>query len=78
MQVACACQRRLDGTWAPGAPRRTEKRKWQTQEGERTEAVHRGGTTRSREAVPATGMERRGGGVEPDSMSQAAMGGADA
>ena len=56
---------------------RTEKPKWKTHEGERTEAVHRGGTTRSSEEVPDKGMERRGGGVEPNSMSQPAMGGAD-
>ncbi len=55
----------------------TEKRKWKTHEGESTEAVHRGGTTRSRDEVPDKGMERRGGVVEPDSMSQPAMGGAD-
>ena len=56
---------------------RTEKRKWKTHEGESTEAVHRGGTTRRSDEVPDNGMERRGGGVEPDSMSQPAMGGAD-
>ncbi len=55
----------------------TEKRKWKTHEGERTEAVPRGGTTRSSEEVPDKGMERRGGVVEPNSMSQPAMGGAD-
>jgi hypothetical protein len=54
-----------------------EKLKWKTHEGESTEAVHRGGTTRSSEEVPDKGMERRGGVVEPDSMSQPAMGGAD-
>jgi hypothetical protein len=56
---------------------RTEKLKWKTHEDESTEAVHRGGTTHSSEAVPDKGMERRGGAVEPDSMSQPAMGGAD-
>jgi hypothetical protein len=56
---------------------RTEKRKWKTHEGERTEAVPRGGTTRSSDEVPDNGMERRGGVVEPNSMSQPAMGGAD-
>ena len=56
---------------------RTEKLKWKTHEGESTEAVHRGGTTRRSEEVPDTGMERRGGVVETDSMSQPAMGGAD-
>ena len=55
----------------------TEKRKWKTHEGESTEAVPRGGTTRSSEEVPDNGMERRGGVVEPDAMSQPAMGGAD-
>ena len=54
----------------------TEKRKWKPHEGESTEAVPRGGTTRSSEEVPDKGMERRGG-VGPDSMSQPAMGGAD-
>jgi hypothetical protein len=56
---------------------RTEKLKWKTHEGESTEAVHRGGTTHSSEEVPDKGMERRGGAVEPDSMSQPARGGAD-
>ena len=55
----------------------TEKLKWKTHEGESTEAVPRGGTTRSSEEVPDNGMERRGGVVEPNSMSQPAMGGAD-
>ena len=77
MKVACACQRRVHGTGDPGAPMRTEKLKWKTHEGESTEAVHRGGTTRSSDEVPDNGMERRGDVVEPDSMSQPAMGGAD-
>ena len=55
----------------------TAKRKWKTHEGESTEAVPRGGTTRRSEEVPDNGMERRGGVVEPNSMSQPAMGGAD-
>jgi hypothetical protein len=55
----------------------TEKPKWKPHEGESTEAVPRGGTTRSSEEVPDKGMERRGGVVEPNSMSQPAMGGAD-
>ena len=55
----------------------TEKLKWKTHKGESTEAVHRGGTTRRSDEVPDNGMERRGGGVEPNSMSQPAMGGAD-
>jgi hypothetical protein len=33
----------------------TEKLKWKTHEGESTEAVHRGGTTRSSEEVPERG-----------------------
>ena len=56
---------------------RTEKLKWKTHEGESTEAVHRGGTTRRSEEVPDKRMERRGCVMEPDSMSQPAMGGAD-
>ena len=44
---------------------RTEKPKWKTHEGESTEAGPRGGTTRSSDEVPANGMERRGGVVEP-------------
>ena len=55
----------------------TEKRKWKTHQGESTEAVHRGGTTRRSKEVPYNGMERRGGGVEPNALSQPAMGGAD-
>ena len=55
----------------------TEKLTGKTQKGESTEAVHRGGTTRRSEGVPDKGMERRGGVVEPNSMSQPAMGGAD-
>jgi hypothetical protein len=55
----------------------TEKLKWKTHEGESTDAVPRGGTTRSSEEVPDKGMERRGGVVEPNSMSQPVMGGAD-
>jgi hypothetical protein len=55
----------------------TEKLKWKTHKGESTEAVHRGETTRSSEEVPENGMERRGGVVEPNSLSQPAMGGAD-
>ena len=57
---------------------RTEKPTWKTQKGESPEAVHRGGTTRRSEEGPDTGRERRGGGVEPNARSQAAMGGADA
>ena len=39
----------------------TEKLKWKNHEGESTEAVRRGGTSRSSEEVPDKGMERRGG-----------------
>lgn len=56
---------------------RTEQPKWKTHKGESTEAGHRGGPTRSSEEVPDKGMERRGGVVEPNAMSQPAMGGAD-
>ena len=38
----------------------TEKLKWKNHEGESTEAVHRGGTTRSSDEVSVMGMERRG------------------
>ena len=55
----------------------TEQRTWKTHKGERTEAVPRGGTTRRSDEVPDNGMERRGGGVGPDAMSQPALGGAD-
>ena len=37
----------------------TEKLKWKHHEGESTEAVPRGGTTRSSEEGPEKGMERR-------------------
>jgi len=55
----------------------TEKLKWKNHKSESTEAVRRGGTTRSSCEVPEKGMERRGGVVEPDSTSQPEMGGAD-
>ena len=55
----------------------TEKLKWKTHAGERTEAGSRGGTPRSSAEVPDNGMERRGGVGEPDSMSQPARGGAE-
>jgi len=35
----------------------TEKLKWKTHKGESTEAVPRGGTTRSSEEVPDKGMD---------------------
>ena len=52
-------------------------RKWKNHEGESTEAEPRGGTTCSSDEVPDKRMERRGCVMEPDSMSQPAMGGAD-
>lgn len=55
----------------------TEKSKWKPHQDESTEAVPRGGTTRSSEEVLDKGMERRGGVVERHSMSQPVMGGAD-
>jgi hypothetical protein len=55
----------------------TEKSKWQPHEDERTEAVHRGGITRSSGEVPEKRTERRGDVVEPHSMRQPAMGGTD-
>jgi len=55
----------------------TEKLKWKNHEGESTEAVSRGGTTRSSEEVPDKGMERRGCDREPNSVGQPARGGAD-
>jgi hypothetical protein len=56
----------------------TEQSTWKPHQDESTEAVPRGGTTRSSQEVPDKGMERRGGGVEPHAMSQPVMGGADA
>jgi len=44
-------ERRLSGTWEPGALMLKEKLKWKNHEGESTEAVHRGGSTRSSEEV---------------------------
>jgi len=70
-------RRRLCGTWEPGAAMRTEKSKWRTHEDERTEALHRGGITRSSDEVPEKRMERRGDVVEPNSTRQPAMGGTD-
>jgi hypothetical protein len=52
-------------------------RKWKNHEGESTEAEPRGGATCSSDEVPDKRMERRGCVMEPDSMSQPAMGGAD-
>ena len=56
----------------------TEQPTWTPPEGERTDAGPRGGTTRSRDDVPANGMERRGGVVEPAARSQPVRGGAHA
>jgi hypothetical protein len=56
---------------------RTEKSKWRTHEDERTEALHRGGITRSSDEVPEKRMERRGDAAEPNSTRQPAMGGTD-
>ena len=55
----------------------TEKPKWPTHEDERTEAMHRGGITRSSCEVPEKRTERRGDVVEPNSTRQPAMGGTD-
>ena len=55
----------------------TEKSKWKPHEEESTEAVHRGGTTRSSEEVPEKRTEPRDGVVEPDLTRQPAMGGTD-
>jgi hypothetical protein len=52
-------------------------RKWKNHEGESTEAEPRGGATCSSDEVPDKRTERRGCVMEPDSMSQPAMGGAD-
>src|SRR6516225_9784684 len=70
-------KRRWCGTWEPGAAMRTEKSKWRTHKDERTEALHRGGITRSSEEVPEKRMERRGDVVGPNSTRQPAMGGTD-
>ena len=71
-----AVRRRLCGTWEPGAPMLTETSKWKNHKDESTEAVHRGGITRSSWEVPDKRMERRGDVVGPNSMSQPEMGGA--
>jgi len=47
----------------------TEKSKWKPHQDESTEAVPRGGTTRSSEEIPDKGMERRGGVVGPDAKA---------
>ena len=69
--------RRLSGTWEPAAPMLTEKLKWKNHESESTDAEPRGGTTRSSGEVPETGWSEGVVSMEPNSMSQPAMGGAD-
>src|SRR5215471_2122793 len=58
---------------------RCERRshKWKNHKGESTEAETRGGTTRSSREVPETGWSQGVVSMEPNSMSQPAMGGAD-
>ena len=56
---------------------RTENSKWWTHEEKRTEALHRGGITRSSCEIPEKRMERRGDVVAPNSTRQPAMGGTD-
>ena len=48
------------GTWEAVASMRREKPKWQTHEGQSTDAGHRGGLARRSVEVPVMGMERRG------------------
>ena len=48
-------KRRSSGTWEPGALMPTEKLKWKNHEGESTEAVHRGGKTRSSAEISERG-----------------------
>ena len=69
--------RQLCGTWEPGAAMRTEKSEWRAHEDERTEALHRGGITRSSCEVLEKRMEQRGDVVAPNSTCQPAMGGTD-
>ena len=56
---------------------RTEKSKWRTHEDESTEALPRGGITRSSDEVPEKRTERRGDVVGPYSTCIPAMGGTD-
>ena len=72
-----SAKRRLCGTWEPGAPMLTEKSKWKPHQDESTEAVPRGGTTRSSHEVPEKRTEPRGGVVGPYLTRQPAMGGTD-
>jgi len=69
--------RRLGGTWEPAASMLTEKLKWKNHKSESTDAEPRGGTTRSSGEVPETGWSKGVVSMEPNSMSQPAMGGAD-
>jgi hypothetical protein len=55
----------------------TKKLKWKNHESESTDAEPRGGTTRSSGEVPETGWSEGVVLMEPNSMSQPAMGGAD-
>src|ERR1700752_265715 len=71
----------VGGDWAErgnlGLRGKRRSHKWKNHEGESTEAEPRGGTTRSSGEAPDKGVERRGCVMEPNSMSQPAMGGAD-
>jgi hypothetical protein len=55
----------------------TEKLKWKNHEGESTDAEPRGGTTRSSGEVPETGWSEGVVLMEPNSMCQPVMGGAN-
>jgi hypothetical protein len=69
--------RRLSGTWEPAVPVLTEKLKWKNHKSESTDAEPRGGTTRSSFEVPETGWSKGVVLMEPNSMCQPEMGGAD-
>lgn len=60
IQAARAWIRLGHGTLEPVAPMRREKSKRRTRKGERTDAGHRGGTTRSSVERRVTRPERRG------------------
>ena len=55
----------------------TKKLKWKNHKGESTDAEPRGGTTRSSGEVLETGWSEGVVLMEPNSMCQPAMGGAD-
>ena len=59
------------------APMQTEKLKWKNHKSESTDAEPRGGTTRSSGEVPETGWSKGVVLMEPNSMCQPEMGGAD-